>query len=350
MRQQPIVALVTADGKEKTRKPIDPPPIVELTVDSRFDPQQQFLQSPYIWAAASLINAETHEAPAGGISKSLTGSLVSSLTRLKDTGNKDGGYFVFGDISVKLVGRFKLEFHLFELRDNVVVNIGRGRSAAFTVVTAKDFKGMAQSTQLSRSFSDQGARLRLRKEPRTTNKRGYSDATYESPEGSSRPGLLNEQSSSFDAESSPHKRFKTEADDRKDTFVEGTIASVSGYAPSFPSMPSYPSVQHAAHGQTIQSSPATYNGLPSSYTSLSGGVSSAYQTHAQVLNPAQLYSPQAYHANMTTSGMMPGLFSNPRGYAGMQTTYAQRTAAAPSAVDAYAFNVDYSTEHRYTPN
>lgn len=32
---------------------------------------------------------------------------------------------------------------------------------------AKNFPGMAESTFLSRSFGDQGVRLRIRKEPRT---------------------------------------------------------------------------------------------------------------------------------------------------------------------------------------
>lgn len=36
-----------------------------------------------------------------------------------------------------------------------------------TVVAAKDFHGMEESSILSRTFSDQGVRLRLRKEPRS---------------------------------------------------------------------------------------------------------------------------------------------------------------------------------------
>lgn len=35
------------------------------------------------------------------------------------------------------------------------------------VYAAKNFPGMAESTFLSRSFGDQGVRLRIRKEPRT---------------------------------------------------------------------------------------------------------------------------------------------------------------------------------------
>lgn len=42
------------------------------------------------------------------------------------------------------------------------------RAAEILVVFAsKNFPGMAESTFLSRSFGDQGVRLRIRKEPRT---------------------------------------------------------------------------------------------------------------------------------------------------------------------------------------
>jgi hypothetical protein len=348
MRQQPVVALVTSDGKEKVRKPIDPPPVVELVVSNMADPQQHHLQSPYIYAAVSLIGADTLEAPAGaanGVSQSLTGTLVSSLTRLKDLENRDGGFFVFGDISVKLAGRFRLEFHLFEFRDNMTVNIGSGRSAVFTVVTAKDFKGMAQSTQMSRSFSDQGCRLRLRKEPRTTNKRGYSAHARDSPDGSTRPRLVNDQSSSYDAESSPRKRFRAETEDRQETYTEPTPASASSFGPAFTSMTQFPLAAHATQGQTHQASPANYNGLHTSFLSLTSGASTGYTNHQQVMNPV-VFSNQAYHANLNTNSIMPGAFSAPRGYGAMQAAFGQRTAS--SSLDGYQF--DFPAEHRYHPN
>lgn len=71
-------------------------------------------------------------------STALTGTLVSSLHRLKDVDNTgklglgassrliqsgwadsmglDGGFFVFGDLSVKIEGDFRLKFTLFEMR------------------------------------------------------------------------------------------------------------------------------------------------------------------------------------------------------------------------------------------
>lgn len=63
----------------------------------------------------------------------LAGCLVSSLHRLKDqdnsgtrlqipldfavlSSNSEGAYFVFGDISVKVTGKHRLVFNLFDLR------------------------------------------------------------------------------------------------------------------------------------------------------------------------------------------------------------------------------------------
>ncbi|KAL8779684.1 MAG: hypothetical protein Q9213_006831 [Squamulea squamosa] len=98
---------------------------------------------------------------------SLSGTLVSSLHRLKDVDNLDGGFFVFGDLSVKIEGTYRLRFSLFEMCKTEVVFIKSIVSSIFTVWNGKAFPGMAESTFLSRSFGDQGVRLRIRKEPRS---------------------------------------------------------------------------------------------------------------------------------------------------------------------------------------
>jgi hypothetical protein len=103
------------------------------------------------------------------------GTVVSSLYSLKDTDNLQGGFFVFGDLSVRQEGTFRLEFILYELKlaDRECWMLGRTTSDKFIVYTQKYFPGMAESTFLTRSFSDQGVRLRLRKDSRsvTTRKR-----------------------------------------------------------------------------------------------------------------------------------------------------------------------------------
>ncbi|KAF1944797.1 hypothetical protein EJ02DRAFT_312675, partial [Clathrospora elynae] len=175
-RQQPSEALVTVNGREKARKPVDPPPMVQLMVDSPADPQQNFLQNPYLFATATLFKSDKREPIDHTPNDSLTGTLVSSLHRLKDEANKDAGFFVFGDISIKVQGAFRLCISLYEIQSDphCVQSLGAITSDIFHVVAAKDFKGLTESTVLSRAFSDQGVRLRLRKEPKhnlVSNKR-----------------------------------------------------------------------------------------------------------------------------------------------------------------------------------
>ena len=49
--------------------------------------------------------------------RAMTGSIVSSLYRLKDCEheNREGRFFVFPDLSVRMEGRFRLKFTLFEI-------------------------------------------------------------------------------------------------------------------------------------------------------------------------------------------------------------------------------------------
>ena len=108
----------------------------------------------------------------------LFGTQVSSLHKLKDTNNQDGGFFVFGDLSVKTEGRFRLKFTLYEVSNGEVSQLGEIISRVFEVYSPKVFPGMEESTFLTRSFSDQGVRLRLRKDSRsmTTRKRSSQAA------------------------------------------------------------------------------------------------------------------------------------------------------------------------------
>ncbi|KAK0708269.1 velvet factor-domain-containing protein [Lasiosphaeris hirsuta] len=185
VRQQPKYARV-AIGKEKDRKPIDPPPIVQLTVSPRKDPSKQFLQNPYLILTSRLVSVRDEDSSpeeqhtAEPKESDLTGTVVSSLYSLKDTDNSQGGFFVFGDLSVRREGEYRLQFTLYEIKqdDFECWLLARVVSEKFTVYAQKHFPGMMESTFLTRSFSDQGVRLRLRKDSRsmTTRKRNHAVA------------------------------------------------------------------------------------------------------------------------------------------------------------------------------
>lgn len=356
IRQQPKEALITTEGKEKARKPVDPPPILELTVSPNADPQQQFLQSPYLFLTVSLFRADRDEPHDAKGEKSLSGTLVSSLHRLKDVNNKDGGFFVFGDISVKVAGKFRLHFSLYEFQNSSseVMFLGSISSDAFSVLLPKDFKGMEESTYLSRAFSDQGVRLRLRKEPRglMAGKRGYpyEDEQQQTP---IRPNLQSEYSGSYDETSSPNKRFKSEGGDRKDSFPESASATMSQYSQLYTPTATYSASSYATPRQThLVSAPAAdYNhlGMHSQYASVQSNMSNAYSGRSSYPKSASsnVYASPSVHdaTNGSTQYALPQQTTFPGLY-----PYPQSSSAAP-AVDFAGFSGDtFKTDMRYTHN
>ncbi|KAE8378099.1 velvet factor-domain-containing protein [Aspergillus bertholletiae] len=173
IRQQPTQACV-ASGKEKERRPVDPPPIVEFRLrEEGTYLAQHYLQSPHYFMCCSLCHpSDDIQAPILP-SIALTGYTVSSLHRLKDVSDRDGGFFIFGDLSVKAEGDFQLKFTLFEMGKHTVTHLTSIISDQFTAFRPKSFPGMIEPTFLSKLFAEQGVRLRLRKKPRTPIKRTF---------------------------------------------------------------------------------------------------------------------------------------------------------------------------------
>jgi len=227
VRQQPLSALVTLDGKEKTRKPIDPPPIVEIKVRSDMDPYKHYLVSPYFFMYATLLSHDPNNPHAEEQSEdrqrqpgAMLGQLCSSLHRLKDVDNQDGGFFIFGDLSVRKLGWHKLRFALYDVSkaaENAAF-IKDVVSEPFQVVAAKDFHGMEESSYLSRAFSDQGVRLRLRKEPRSiasAHRRGlskYSPPQPQKPQEPQNPYAQTQPNERYADSARPLKRQRSDSD------------------------------------------------------------------------------------------------------------------------------------------
>ena len=53
--------------------------------------------------------------------RAMTGSIASSMYRLKDIDNTYGGFFVFPDISLRQEGNFRIKFTLFEIIKYILV-------------------------------------------------------------------------------------------------------------------------------------------------------------------------------------------------------------------------------------
>ncbi len=83
-----------------------------------------YLFNPYFFMFASLIASDSDEELhmlRDGKTRSTTGSIVSSLYRLKDLDGRDGAFFVFPDLSVRTEGSYRLKFSLFEIVNTDII-------------------------------------------------------------------------------------------------------------------------------------------------------------------------------------------------------------------------------------
>lgn len=84
---------------------------------------------------------------------------------------QDCGYFIFPDMYMGAEGIFRLCFSLFDIQGMNVSHISSVFTDTFVSYSSHAFPGLAPSTFLSRSFSDQGVRIKIRKEHRVQLKR-----------------------------------------------------------------------------------------------------------------------------------------------------------------------------------
>jgi hypothetical protein len=208
------------------RRPVDPPPVVELQVfeDGR---DVTFGYNANFFLFATLEAARTMAVPRGQpvTSPVLTGVPVAGMAYLDRP--KQAGYFIFPDLSVRHEGHYRLSFNLFEeikdpkdedatpampqpneqpLMSQSSTTSGPQsflnfrllvRSRPFQVFSAKKFPGLCESTQLSRMVAEQGCRVRIRRDVRMRRRDGphgkgeYMDEegrVYQGPDRTATPG------------------------------------------------------------------------------------------------------------------------------------------------------------------
>ncbi|KAI8150100.1 velvet factor-domain-containing protein [Fennellomyces sp. T-0311] len=203
IRQQPVHSRMCGVGERVDRRPIDPPPIVQLKLIGQSNDEILQSISPYIFLVAVLVPADIQDDGHLQLdfhSRLTIGRTVSSLYLLRDLDNTEGAFFVFSDISVRADGHYRLRVCLFEIVESGV-HYRRGLlTDPFTVYSAKKFPGMHLSCPLARHFAQQGLKIRIRKESRkrSTGSRRYSrqdeDDDMEDSSSESRPGLTTRES------------------------------------------------------------------------------------------------------------------------------------------------------------
>ncbi|PYH48473.1 sexual development activator VeA [Aspergillus saccharolyticus JOP 1030-1] len=200
--QQPERARACGAGAKSSadRRPVDPPPVVELRIfESDPGDDSNLTEITFAYNANFFLYAtlDTARPIAQGRLAStptfpvLTGVPVAGVAYLDRP--FPAGYFIFPDLSVRHEGLYRLNFHLYEetkeskdADEGTAIQSPMHRtnlskptipksflefrlevvSIPFTVYSAKKFPGLTQSTHLSRIIAEQGCRVRIRRDVR----------------------------------------------------------------------------------------------------------------------------------------------------------------------------------------
>ncbi|CAK7202925.1 hypothetical protein SEUCBS139899_005652 [Sporothrix eucalyptigena] len=208
--QQPERARACGAGPKSSadRRPVDPPPVVELRIfegpsmDQAKDITFTYNANFFLFATLEHARVLAHgrvQAPSAATPPVLTGMPVSGMAYLDRP--KEAGYFLFPDLSVRHEGRYRLTFNLFEqtkefadldkeMHDGSAAHTPESfdwrmevKSNDFMVFSAKKFPGLTESTALSRTVAEQGCRVRIRRDVRMRRREGKSSAAAVSGNG-----------------------------------------------------------------------------------------------------------------------------------------------------------------------
>ncbi|KAK2592750.1 velum formation-related protein [Conoideocrella luteorostrata] len=198
--QQPERARACGSGMKANsdRRPVDPPPVVELRIiegpsvdegkDITFDYNANFFLYASLEQARPLAHGRVQSAAATN-PPILTGVPAAGMAYLDRP--SEAGYFIFPDLSVRHEGYFRLSFSLFEsTKEGKDFDVKPAKATdspgvdwrmeiktqPFNVFSAKKFPGLMESTQLSKTVADQGCRVRIRRDVRMRKRDGKGSA------------------------------------------------------------------------------------------------------------------------------------------------------------------------------
>ncbi|KAJ6446423.1 Spore development regulator vosA [Purpureocillium lavendulum] len=203
LRQQPKAARACGFG-DRDRRVIDPPPIVQLVVESSTmtdDEVRSYLRYESYVMNCSICD-ETGSKDASFMpeeyqhQRRLMGSLVGTPFVGQDDRGDEGCFFCFSDLSCRTPGAFRLKFTLIMIdpaRAGAVRHfpiLTETMSDVFHVYSAKEFPGMLPSSDLAKKLKEQGCIISIKKgNDRSKNARGQDELSeMDEDEGESSQG------------------------------------------------------------------------------------------------------------------------------------------------------------------
>ncbi|KAG5931029.1 hypothetical protein E4U53_001987 [Claviceps sorghi] len=201
MRQQPQAARACGFG-DRDRRVIDPPPIVQLFIDSQSltrDEARLYLRyESYVMNCSICDETGTRDASfmpeEYQHQRRLMGSLIGTPFVGQDDRGEEGCFFCFSDLSCRTPGTFRLKFTLImidpsragQVRHFPVLN--ELLSDVFHVYSAKEFPGMLPSSSLAKRLKEQGCIISIKK-GNDKSKGGRGSADLSEGDGGRRSSL-----------------------------------------------------------------------------------------------------------------------------------------------------------------
>lgn len=346
------VLTVTASAD---RRPVDPPPVVELKVlegdaktDITFSHNANFFLYTTLESARPIAQSRGSTLPAP--LPVLTGMPVAGMAYLDRP--SPAGYFIFPDLSVRHEGKYRLSFNLFEElkedkdadtethfngTENPNATLLRSspmapqshvhfrlevKSEPFVVFSAKKFPGLAESTALSRVVAEQGCRVRIRRDVRMRRRDTKASKDYDEYEdegaGYGRP----------DRYATPDAYSQQPIPDRARSVSNASVEAHPPYAnierrPSVHDMNYYNQTHPQAPAAPLPQSASSYN----SHLSFGGPSASVYHTPALPPNNTAMHQPASTYVSSAPN------------YSYQPSTHSRQTAAQQNY--AYQANPPY---------
>jgi len=161
------------------RLPIIPAPVVQLVVRDlhgvEIDPASLLEDLHHFFCSSSLLDAQNNDSPIDIVElddsavardhrhlQMLVGANVADVRHVRDLAGRAVLYFVFGDISVRTAGKFKIRFALGQAVEGSRASLASTISDAFDAQNREEYVGgyeQAAVTELSRHLHSSGIRL-----------------------------------------------------------------------------------------------------------------------------------------------------------------------------------------------
>ncbi|CAK7209292.1 hypothetical protein SBRCBS47491_000394 [Sporothrix bragantina] len=361
--QQPERARACGAGPKSSadRRPVDPPPVVELRIfegpsmDQAKDITFTYNANFFLFATLEHARVLAHgrvQAPSAATPPVLTGMPVSGMAYLDRP--KEAGYFLFPDLSVRHEGRYRLTFNLFEqtkefadldkeMHDGSAAHTPESfdwrmevKSNDFMVFSAKKFPGLTESTALSRTVAEQGCRVRIRRDVRMRRREGKSSgAGAVSGSGDAR------------AEEEYARRHRTQTPEVVADYRARSLSTESvnrtPYAPDAQRRPSMSDYQHSsAHSAHSAPSPQSGPSMPPAFGASPGGAqmpnNSLLRYYAQPSQPQPSHAPHHSQSSFSAPSPSPSNATSPPSshshYQDRPTSQHYTTAPPPPAAPA----------------